>query len=842
MILKLQKWDRTNLKSKMENSRLFIPRVSRFFLKKDFFRSWGSRFLVVLSIALGVSALVSLEAFSRRISKSISQDTRKFLAADIQIQAFRDFEDKVLETAQKLAAPNGVIRQTDLVTTVFLNNTQAQNVTLRFLEGDYPFYGNFSTDTGKGIADLTQEATAFVDAGLQQNLKLNDFINVGALKVRVIGFIQEEPQTASTFFSLGPKIILHQKWAKDVGLLGPGSRALRYLLIKTQLEPNEYRKSFRALIPDPHWRVITPDRANIQIQGVVNRLSSYLSLVALASLFLGAMGVFMMLRSHFILRKEQWLSLRCLGLTQKALISIVVSQSLALALIGAILGCVMALFIESRLSLMAQEFYKIDLSSISIIPSILFGLGVSVLTVLASLWGPLREIISWPVAQSIQDQNQEEGLKKKDFIPVFFVALILIFWVARSFTLGIAFLFSILLIVALLIFLGQGLLIGLNKISNSIQGIRRHLFLRLTRKAGQFRLMLLSIGIGVFLISLLSVVSRSLEGQVDLSKRNELPNFYLLSVDGSDRKFIDSIMDKTEWVPVTQARLKDIKGKSIVEARDNEVDEQSMLQTREYTITKRNFLSEGERLLKGKQMFSEKAENLIRVSIEDRFSQRVGLSIGDVFKVSIAGVDLDARVDSVRKVDWWNFRPNFFLVFHPDDLAEAPMDFVVFSHQDPEKIGILQKQILAKLPHVSTLNGESLSLRFKSLISRLSQALYAVGLFTILAAIFVFLGILVSQRESVQQEMFLLKCLGWGRWPRRMLYLGEFSMAAFFSSLIAVGLSLFVGFGITKFVLDIDFIWPSSNLLSLMLLGPFTMYTLLSIPILEATFSFSNRP
>jgi putative ABC transport system permease protein len=364
---------------------------------------------VVLSIALGVSALVSLEAFSRRISKSISQDTRKFLAADIQIQAFRDFEDKVLETAQKLAAPNGVIRQTDLVTTVFLNNTQAQNVTLRFLEGDYPFYGNFSTDTGKGIADLTQEATAFVDAGLQQNLKLNDFINVGALKVRVIGFIQEEPQTASTFFSLGPKIILHQKWAKDVGLLGPGSRALRYLLIKTQLEPNEYRKSFRALIPDPHWRVITPDRANIQIQGVVNRLSSYLSLVALASLFLGAMGVFMMLRSHFILRKEQWLSLRCLGLTQKALISIVVSQSLALALIGAILGCVMALFIESRLSLMAQEFYKIDLSSISIIPSILFGLGVSVLTVLASLWGPLREIISWPVAQSFRIKIKKKG-------------------------------------------------------------------------------------------------------------------------------------------------------------------------------------------------------------------------------------------------------------------------------------------------------------------------------------------------------------------------------------------------------------------------------------------------
>ncbi len=812
----------------MENSRLLIPRVSRFFLTKDFLRSWGSRFLVVLSISLGVSALVSLEAFSRRISKSISQDTRKFLAADLQIQAFRDFDDKVLNAAQKLAANDGLVRQTDLVTTVFLNNTEAQNATLRFLEGDYPFYGNFYTDTGKTISDLALEPSAFVDPSLKQNqLKLNDFITVGALKIRVIGFIQEEPQTATTFFSLGPKIILHQKWVKEVGLLGPGSRALRYLLIKTRGEPNEFRKSFRSLIPEPHWGVITPDRANIQIQGVVNRLSSYLSLVALASLFLGAMGVFMMLRSHFILRKEQWLSLRCLGLTQKALISIVVMQSLALAVMGAVLGCAMALFIESRLSLMAQEFYKIDLAPINILPSILFGLGVSVLTVLASLWGPLREIISWPVAQSIQEQSQEEGLKRKDFIPVFAVALILIFWVAQSLTLGTAFLISILLIVSLLIFMGQWLLFSLNRIAQSIDGIRRHIFLRLTRKAGQFRLMLLSIGIGVFLISLLSVVSRSLEGQVDLSRRSELPNFYLLSVDESDRSFIDSIIDNSEWVPITRARLKDIKGKAIIEASDNEVDEQSMLQTREYTITKRGDLSEGERLLKGSQMFSEKAENIIRVSIEDRFSKRVGLSLGDHFKVSIAGVDLDARVDSVRKVDWWNFRPNFFLVFNPEDISDAPMDFVVFSHQDPLKIGILQKQILAKLPHVSTLNGESLSLRFKSLISRLSQALYAVGLFTILAAIFVFLGILVSQRESIQQEMYLLKCLGWGRWPRRMLYLGEFSMAAFFSSLIAVGLSLFVGFGITKFVLDIDFIWPSSNLLGLMLLGPLTMYTLL---------------
>jgi putative ABC transport system permease protein len=819
-----------------------IPQVARFFLKADLRRGWLQRIFVLLSIALGVTALVALEAFAKRIGASVSKDTRSFLSADFQIRAFREFDPEVRQAAEKLsikapgAAGQGVIEQTDIITTVFLWEREPVAVTLRALEGAYPFYGTFKNDQNLKIEDLRAEPAAIVEASFRERgLKVGDKVRVGELSVRVAAFLEEEPQTSATFFGVGPKIIVHRAWLEKTGLLIKTSRALRLLLVRSNLTTKKFQEEFRKLVPDPHWRIVTPERANMQVQNVVGRLSSFLSLVALAALFLGALGVFMMLRSHFLLKREQWLSLRCMGLSRRALSSLVVIQSMILALIGGSLGSLFAVVVERLVSQWAQKLYGVELAEISVWPSFVYGLGVAALTVLFSLWSPLQEMLRWPVAHAFQDTSNEGGVRRRDLLPALIFAFLLVAWVAGSLKIGTYFFGGLAASALLLIFMGETL-IGLLKIPlKFFQGIERHIFLRLIRQAAQFRLLMVSVGLGVFLVALISILSDTLRHQIDLSKKQDLPNFYVMSVDEASLPGIQEILPNGNLAPITQARIKSVKGESLKEqeTEDGESDDRARLQSREYTITKRAALSAGERLVKGESIFGPPNPDYVRVSIEDRFADRVGLDVGDRFQISIAGVDLTAQVESRRTVDWWNFRPNFFLVFHEADLVGAPMDYVVFSRRDPAEIPSLQKVIARSFPHTSSINGEVISQRLTTLIRRMTQALYSVGLFTILAAFFVFLGLVLSRRGQIQQEIFLLRCLGWNRAALRKLFTGEFSLACLFSSWLAFALAIVSSWMLCRFLLDIEFRFPGPMMSLGFLFVPLLFFALTSLLLIE---------
>src|SRR5688572_29006338 len=94
----------------------FFSQLGRFLASKE---GKVGKALVLLSISLacGIAALVALETSSRRVQNTVSRDSRKVLAADFQIQAWRPFDESVWRAVAEEKARGDVTQLNDFVST-----------------------------------------------------------------------------------------------------------------------------------------------------------------------------------------------------------------------------------------------------------------------------------------------------------------------------------------------------------------------------------------------------------------------------------------------------------------------------------------------------------------------------------------------------------------------------------------------------------------------------------------------------------------------------------------------------------------------------------------------------
>lgn len=749
--------------------------------------------------------------FSRRIGATIKQDTKKILAADLQIQAWRHPEAKVIESARKIAGVDNVILQSDFLTTAFFHGNTAITVSVRALEGAFPFYGTFRTQPQLPIESLRLRPSALVDISLQERgYKLGDHFQLGKTQFEIVGFLLEEAQTVASALAAGPRVIIHQNHAFSTGLIGKSSRIFNVLLVRTELSPKDFTQLFRKLIPDPHWRIITPNGANAQAEQVINRVRGLLSLVALVGVVLGAMGVFVVFRSQFFLQLPQFGALRCLGLGKTDLLAFLICQGATVLLIGVSLGTFGGVYLENLLNIAARSAWGVNLVEIPLWPSALLSLGVSALTVGLATLMPAFELVKVPILQAIRNEVGTSKLVPfRQAVGITLLASILCVGISRDLVLSSYFMVLFTMSALLLGLIAWGLLTALEKLSEKIQKpfVLRMSLLSLCRQKRAPLMVFVCLGLGVFLVSTVLFVSHSLKEQIHVSRREGIPNLVLLGVTPEMRNsFLQEILPSAEWTPTTLARIENIRGEKILENQnfeENVLESKQRLRTREYTITRRLELAEGEALKFGEKLFGIATQGLVRASLEEKFAERIGMKMGDHFLLSIGGVPVKLRVDSLRKVKWNNFKPNFFIVVNAIDLQDAPMDFVGIARVPSKMISEYQQKIAARYPEITVLNAQSISQRLMELMDQLGLAVQSVGLFSLGSCILVFLGILMSQRQGKLQELALLRTLGLRSWKVRALFILEILSLAAGALLIAFILAFGAHSILNKFYLDI---------------------------------------
>jgi len=783
---------------------------ARFLFRKDPGIRSSSIWILLASLALGIAALVALDLFSRRIESTIFRDSKSLLASDYQIQSWRAFDENVWKALETYKADGKLVQQSDFVSSLAFDNDERVTVSVRTLEGDaYPFYGEWISEPQLKISDLKEKPEIVLDQSFKtKGVSLGDTVRLGILKFKVRAFLIQEPQTVAGAFALGPRVVIHRKFGLESGLMGRGARVFNQLLIRSDDDEKIFKTKFRAVAPDPHWRLVTPEHANRQIERVITRLRGFLSFVALSGLFLGAVGLFMVFRSQFLARLQQFLTLRCLGARSTTLLLFALFQSIVISSLGAVVGVLVGIALEQGVKIFAATELAIEMAAVNYFPSVFLGIFISFLGSYVAVIIPMREVLKIPLSQAIRlEESSQMRITFREVLTLVGASILMIAFVARDLKLGLLFLglFSVSCVALFLLAKFSSRLLKPMKFSFLFeQG--KLLFLRKTSRS---YLLVISIGLSLLFLQSILLIGASLKAQLEVASRAGIPNLFFIGLNLENLAEVEKIVPELQHVPMAQARIVELKGKAIVESELPEEGAERFYQTREYFITKRAELGVGERLIKGKSLFGEVKSNTIRVSLEERFASQMSLEIGDEFKIELAGVQLNAEVRSFRKVDWFNFQPNFFMVFQEDDLADAPMDFVGFARVD----NALKQQKLNEVgksePQVTILDAESIAQRLKNILNQLSFSVYSVSLFSIGSCVFVFIGMTLARRMELVKEMALLRCLGLRSNKISWIYLFENSLTLVIGIFASFILSYVFAWVLCEQVLDIPLLVPN---------------------------------
>jgi putative ABC transport system permease protein len=246
-----------------------------------------------------------------------------------------------------------------------------------------------------------------------------------------------------------------------------------------------------------------------------------------------------------------------------------------------------------------------------------------------------------------------------------------------------------------------------------------------------------------------------------------------------------------ETAPMVSMRISAVRGTPVRELEKSGQVPRWILQ-REFRSTYRPTLNSTEKIVAGQWLTSvPDPQGPVPLSLEQEIARDLHVNVGDELTLDVVGQPIRARVTSLREVDWSRFNLNFFMVFPPGVLEDAP-GFHVLTTRLPAgtSSGALQRALVHDYPNVTAIDLTLLLETVRSILSKITRAISLVAAFTVLAGLPILVGALVNGREQRVRESVLLRTLGASARQVRIILVVEYAALGLLSALTAVVLAV----------------------------------------------------
>ena len=231
---------------------------------------------------------------------------------------------------------------------------------------------------------------------------------------------------------------------------------------------------------------------------------------------------------------------------------------------------------------------------------------------------------------------------------------------------------------------------------------------------------------------------------------------------------------------------------------------------REYTITYRDHLQPNETVTDGgileRSAISAGAGLTGEVSIEQSIHERFKINVGDTVRFDVVGRIVEARVSSVREVEWEDARSGgFMFVFRPGPLDKAPQTWIgiLKAPEDPAERGRFQRDLIAQFPNVSAIDVREVLASIKTVVDNVTLAITIVGGIALVSGILILAGAVAMTKFQRVYEAAILRTLGAStRMLGAMLALEYGGLGLLAGSVGAAG-ALALTWALSRYVLDI---------------------------------------
>ena len=171
------------------------------------------------------------------------------------------------------------------------------------------------------------------------------------------------------------------------------------------------------------------------------------------------------------------------------------------------------------------------------------------------------------------------------------------------------------------------------------------------------------------------------------------------------------------------------------------------------------------------------------MSIEEGLAQRLGVRIGDSVTFTGDTQQFNAKVTSVRKVDWESLRPNFFFIFPPGALDGQPQSWLTSFRWDNGNA--MLTQLNREFPTVSLLDIGAILRQVGQVLTQVSRALEVMVVQVTACGVLLLLAQVQVGMRQRHQELVVWRTLGAGKTLLRTTLWAEFALLGVVSGLVA---------------------------------------------------------
>ncbi|WGG51642.1 ABC transporter permease [Rugamonas sp. DEMB1] len=813
-------------------------------------RDWRAgqlRFLLV-ALTVAVAALSAAGFFIDRLRTGLERDAHQLLGADLVVNA-----DQPLPAAWRAEALRRGLRLSDTATFPSMAQAGAGErshgllASVKAVGEGYPLRGTLKTtrDAGQAEQSLGEAAggipapgTVWVDAGLLGGLHiaLGERLRLGDASFTVTRLIASEPDRGASFMNFAPRLMLPLADLESTGLLQPGARLTYRLLLAAPTEQlagqvAAYEQWLRAAIRAgavKGVRIDSLESGRPEMRATLERADRFLSLVGLLSAMLAAVAVAMAARRFMLRHLDACAMLRCLGLTQNQVARMYLIEFTLVGLAGSVLGVALGFAGHYVLLEVLGKLVSAELPAPSLLPA-LQGVATGMLLLVGFALPPVLQLRNVPhnrVIRREQDAPQPLALATYGLGLASFVALLL--WQAGDVRLALATALGFLAAFGLFALAGRLALAALRRARGAVDNQSwRFAVTSLQRRPGATVVQIVSLALGLMALLLLTVVRGDLMTAWRNATPADAPNRFIINIQPEQKAAIAARLERAgapgaPLYPMIRGRLTAVNGAAVTS--DTYADERARnLAEREFNLSTMASMQAENKIVAGRWFGAAAdpapaassaaaagndaagaAEPLAEASVEEGIAKTLRLKLGDTMRFDIAGQTVEARITSLRKLEWGSMRVNFFVIISPAAMAGMPQTWITAFHL-PRQRGAEMDALTRDYPNLTIVDVGGVLRQVQAVLEQVVTAVEFLFAFTLVSGLLVLYAALMGSQDERTREAGLLRALGATRRQLSRAQLIEFALVGALAGLLAASGAAAMGWALATY--QFQFAW-----------------------------------
>ncbi len=787
----------------------------------------GDLTMLIAAVALAVGALSSVSLFADRLAGAFARDAKQLLGGDAVVVSDQPTPPLIIALAKQYG-----LQTTSTLTFATMASTSdgAKLVGLKSVQSGYPLRGNLKIDDGAVTKAIPNAGEVWVENSLLAALhvQMGSELILGESHFKITHIVVSEPDRGMGFLNFAPRVMLNAADLAATQLIQPASR-VTYRFSVTGDKTASFNKDVLTLLPTIKGvRLDSLESGRPETRQILDNTEKFLNLVALLCALVCAAAVAIAARAFAAKRIDDCALRRVLGQSQAHIATGFALEFLMVGLVASLIGCGLGLGLHQVFVSVLAQVMETDLPAASLWP-LVFGVGVGVTLLLGFGLPPVLQLAGTPPLRVLRRDVGE--IKAASLFTLLigvagFVALLLV--ASKDVMLGLMTTGGF--AVALILFAGlaYALLLLLGRLQ--ARGVMRSQTLRLaTRQVLAHRVQttvqVASLSIGLLALFLLILLRSDLLANWQKAKPMDAPNRMVINVLPEQADAFKATLDKAstsatiaknyDWFPMIRGRLIAVNDAPVSSAQFDD-DRAKRLVEREFNLSNTATLPAHNQLAGGQWTNNEDGA----ISVEEGLAKTLRLKLGDRLRFDVAGVQVESKITSLRKVDWQSMRANFFVLYPKSAMPDFPVTYLAAfktasalqaTTDKASESYVFDNQLVQAFPNITLIDLTQSINELGNVIGKVTRAVESLFAFTLAAGVLVLLATLYSTGSHTQRDFALMRALGASRKQLRRVQAFQLAGIGALSGFLAASVALALAWALAKWVFNFE--WTLSPVL-----------------------------